>query len=176
MKQFHMLIPCTLFALCVGLILGVLSPTDTTAQSDLGTLAHIAGTYIITPEVSPGPQDIVTLFADGNASVIVAEEFGGGAGGLGFSNSQGAWQQVGERQIRLTVLNTTFNLADGSFAGLALVNYDLMFNETFQTFMGSFAGNIYAPGVNPLAPGDAEPTAAFEGIIEGQRVTVQLAP
>ena len=74
---------------------------------------------------------------------------------MGFSNSQGGWQQVGERQIRLTALNTNFNLGDGRFAGLALVNCDLTFDETFQTFTGSFAGNIDAPGVNSLAPGTA---------------------
>jgi hypothetical protein len=66
--------------------------------------------------------------------------------------------------------------ADGSFAGLALVNYDLTFDDTFQTFTGSVAGNIYAPDVNPLEPGDAAPTITFEGTLTGQRVTVQLTP
>ena len=93
MKQFHRLPLCTLCALFVGLILGVLSPPDTTAQSDLGPLEQIAGTYLITPEASAGPRDIMPLFADGNVSVIIPEEFSGGGGDQGFSDSQGAWRK-----------------------------------------------------------------------------------
>ncbi len=136
----------------------------------------IAGPYIVTLDPQVGPQEIVTFFADGNARRTVSFQFSGGAGDNGFSDSQGVWCRVGVRRIRATFFNINFSVDDGTFAGMARVNYDVMFSSNFRRIKGSFAGQVFERAVNPADPGDAKPTAEFSGNFTGQRANVQRQP
>ena len=140
------------------------------------TKTAIAAPYIVTLDPEVGPQEILTFFADGNARRTVSLQFSGGAGENGFSDSQGVWRQVGPQRIRATFFNINFSVDDGSFEGLARVNYDVMFDSNFRMIEGSFAGQVFPPGVNPADPGDAEPTAEFSGNFLGERANVQQQP
>ncbi|MDJ0797947.1 MAG: hypothetical protein QNJ51_14210 [Calothrix sp. MO_167.B12] len=136
----------------------------------------IAGPYIVTLDPKVGPQEIVTFFADGNARRTVSLQFSSGAGDNGFSDSQGVWRRVGSRRIRATFFNINFSTDDGAFVGMARVNYDVIFNYNLRKIEGSFAGQVFAAGVNPANPGDAKPIAEFSGKFTGKRANVQRQP
>ena len=153
------------------LILGVLRPSE--ADNDSAFAEKVAGTYLVARDPAEGPSRILTIHADGNLSSIQSIQFSEGAGPegfVGFSDQQGAWEKAGDQQIEATVLDFVYELSDGTFLGTTGSHYVLEFSKDFQTVAGTVKGKIFAPGVDPLHPGDATPIAQFADEFTAQRV------
>lgn len=133
---------------------------------------RIAGTYVVSRNPDAGPSRILTIFADGNLSSIQSIQFGGGVAGGGFSNQQGVWKRLGPREIRATVLDFSYDPLTGDFLGSTAARYDLQFDSTFQNVIGTVAGKVFSPGIDPLNPGAVGPIAEFSDTFEAHRVTV----
>lgn len=133
---------------------------------------RIAGAYLVTRQPDAGPSRILTIFADGNLTSIQSIQFGGGVAGGGFSNQQGWWKRVGHHEIKAVVFDFSYDPLTGDFLGTAIAYYTLRFNGSLHTVTGEVKGKVFAPGVDPLNPGDTEPIAEFSDVFHAQRVTV----
>jgi hypothetical protein len=91
-------------------------------------------------------------------------------GNAGFSDQQGAWEKAGNQQIQATTLDFEYDLSDGTFLGTARAHYVLEFHQDFQIVEGRVEGKVFAPGVDPLHPGEAAPIAQFSDEFTDQRV------
>jgi hypothetical protein len=134
--------------------------------------ARIAGTYLAIRQPDAGPTRILTIFADGNLTSIQSIQFGQAAANGGFSNQQGVWKRVGEREIEATILDLAYDLATGEFLGTTIAHYDLRFDDSFQRVTGRDMGKVFGPGVDPLNPGETKPIAEFRDDFQAQRVAV----
>ncbi len=134
---------------------------------------RIAGTYLAIREPDAGPSRILTIHADGNLSSIQSIQFGGGAAGGGFSDQQGMWKRLGRLSVQATVLDFSFQPGSGEFLGTAAATYNLQFDGKFQKVTGAVAGKVFAPGVNPLNPGNAAPIAEFTDAFQAQKITIK---
>jgi hypothetical protein len=160
-----------LLATVAFLIPGILRASET--DNDSAFAEKVAGTYLVTRDPADGPTRIFTMYADGNLSSIQSIQFGEGAGpegGTGFSDQQGVWEKAGNQRIQATVLNVRYDLADGTFLGTTGAHYVLEFDQDFQTVEGTGEGKIFAPGVDPLHPGETAPVAQFTDEFTAQRV------
>jgi hypothetical protein len=154
------------------LISGVLRPSE--ADNDSAFAEKVAGTHLVTRDPAEGPSRILTIHADGNLSSIQSIQFSEGAGPegfAGFSDQQGAWEKVGNQQIEATVLDFVYDLSDGTFLGTTGSHYVLEFSKDFQIIKGRGEGKVFAPGVDPLHPGEAAPIAQFTDEFTAQRVS-----
>jgi hypothetical protein len=143
------------------------------ADKDSAFAEKVAGTYLVARDPADGPSRILTIHADGNLSSIVSTQFSEGAGPegfAGFSDQQGFWEKAGNQQIEGTYLDFMHDLSDGTFLGTARAHYVLEFGKGFQTVEGTVEGKVFAPGVNPLHPGEAAPIAQFTDEFTAQRV------
>ncbi|MGR8935858.1 MAG: hypothetical protein ACU837_15970 [Gammaproteobacteria bacterium] len=136
----------------------------------------IAGTYVVSrlPGDPPerGPSRILTIFADGNLNSIQSIQFAGGVSRLAFSDQQGTWKRTGNRQLNATVLNLNYVNSTGEYSGIAIATYYLHISKDFRSIDGETVGKIYAPGVDPLNPGDAVPLDTFTDKFTAKRVSV----
>jgi hypothetical protein len=154
------------------LIPGVLRASE--ADNDSEFAEKVAGTYLVARDPSDGPSRILTIHADGNLSSIQSTQFSEGVGpegSVGFSNQHGAWEKANNQQIEATVLDFEYDLSDGTFLGTTGARYVLEFHQDFQVVEGTVEGKIFAPGVDPLHPGDAAPIAQFTDEFTAQRVS-----
>jgi hypothetical protein len=126
------------------LILDVLRPSE--ADNDSVFAEKVAGTYLVTRDPADGPSRILTIHSDGNLSSIQSIQFSEGAGPEGY------------------------DLSDGTFLGTTGAHYVLELSKDFQTLAGTVEGRIFAPGVDPLHPGEAAPIAQFTDEFTAQRV------
>jgi hypothetical protein len=126
------------------LILDVLRPSE--ADNDSVFAEKVAGTYLVTRDPADGPSRILTIHSDGNLSSIQSIQFSEGAGPEGY------------------------DLSDGTFLGTTGAHYVLELSKDFQTVAGTVEGRIFAPGVDPLHPGEAAPIAQFTDEFTAQRV------
>ena len=55
--------------------------------------------------------------------------------------------------------------------GTTGAHYVLEFDKSFQTVEGTVEGKVFAPGVDPLHPGEAAPIAQFTDEFTAQRVS-----
>jgi hypothetical protein len=144
------------------------------ADNDSGFAEKVAGTYLVARDPAEGPSRILTIYADGNLSSIQSIQFSEGAGPegfVGFSDQQGAWEKAGDQQIEATVLDFIHDLSEGAFLGTTVAHYVLEFHQDFQIVEGTVEGKIFAPGVNPLRPGEAAPITQFTDEFTAQRVS-----
>jgi hypothetical protein len=128
----------------------------------------------VTRDPADGPSRILTIHADGNLSSIQSIQFSEGVsleGGAGFSDQQGVWEKAGNQQVQATTLDFEYDLSDGTFLGTAGAHYVLEFHQNFQIVEGRVEGKVFAPGVDPLDPGDATPIAQFTDEFTAQRVS-----
>lgn len=153
---------------------GTVEDTTKLQADDLNSFGQqIAGTYFATRQPTEGSSRILNLFADGNLSSIQSTQFGGGElGNSGFSNQHGTWKRIGEHEVKATVLNLYYNIPTGEFLGTAIAQYNLQFDNTFQTVTGDVKGKIFSPGVDPLNPGDTKPILEFSSDFQAKRVAV----
>jgi hypothetical protein len=166
-----LILALALLATVAFLIPGVLRPSE--ADNDSEFAEKVAGTYLVTRDPADGPSWILTIHADGNLSSIQSIQFSEGAGPegfVGFSDQQGAWEKAGDQQIEATVVDFIHDLSDGTFLGTARAHYVLEFGKDFQTVAGTVEGKIFAPGVDPLHPGETAPIAQFTDEFTAQRV------
>jgi hypothetical protein len=175
MIKFHrrssLILALTLLAAAAFLIPGVLRSSE--ADNNSGFAEKVAGTYLVARDPAEGPSRILTIHADGNLSSIQSIQFSEGAGPegfVGFSDQQGAWEKVGDQQIEATVLDFIHDLSDGTFLGTTGAHYVLEFGKDFQTVEGAVKGKIFAPGVDPLHPGETVPIVQFTDEFTAQRV------
>jgi hypothetical protein len=160
-----------LLATAAFLIPGVLRAGE--VDKDSAFAERVAGTYLATRDPAEGPSRILTIHADGSLSSIVSTQFSEGAGPegfAGFSDQQGVWEKAGNQQIEGTYLDFVHDLSDGTFLGTARAHYVLEFHQNFQIIGGRVEGKVFAPGVDPLHPGDATPIAQFTDEFTAQRV------
>jgi hypothetical protein len=68
------------------------------------------------------------------------------------------------------VLDFIHDLSGGTFLGTTGAHYVLEFGKGFQTVEGTVEGKIFAPGVDPLQPGEAAPIAQFTDEFTAQRI------
>jgi hypothetical protein len=169
-RWFPLILALALLATVTFLIPGVLRPSE--ADNDSEFAEKVAGTYLVTRDPADGPSWILTIHADGNLSSILSVQFSEAAGGdnAGFSDQQGAWEKAGDQQIDATVLDFVYDLSDGTFLGTASAHYVLEFGKDFQIIEGRGEGKVFAPGVDPLHPGEAAPIGQFTHEFTAQRV------
>lgn len=154
----------TLALLATGAFLtpGVLRSSE--ADNDSTFAEKIAGTYLVIRDPADGPSWILTIHADGNLSSILSIQFSEAASprdNAGFSDQQGAWEKAGDQQIQATVLDFVYDQSDGTFLGTSGAHYVLEFSKDFQIIEGRGEGKVFAPGVDPLHPGEAAPIGQF---------------
>ena len=93
---------------------------------------------------------------DGNLTITVSEQFaGGGALGKSYSNSFGAWEWKGWREITAMLLDIAYDRTDGTFSGLAAWTAWLSLNKCFDTATLTCDGAIFPLGVDPFESGAA---------------------
>jgi hypothetical protein len=160
-RRFSLLVlALALLATVAFLIPSGLRASETDKDSEFAE--KVAGTYLVTQDPADGSSRILTIHADGNLSSIQSIQFSEGAGPegfAGFSDQQGAWEKADDQQIEVTVLEFVYDLSDGTFLGTTGAHYVLEFGKDFQTVEGTAEGKIFAPGVDPLRPGEAAPIA-----------------
>ena len=137
----------------------VVGPASPTFAFDLGGLGKkSAGTYLA---IENNEAMILQINQDGGLSLIFSSQFGGGVLGDPFSNTLGSWKRSGFRELTATAVDITFTSGSGDFVGVAAATYFIKFNKWFQSARVTCEGAIFAPGVNPFAPG-AEPISGSE--------------
>jgi hypothetical protein len=153
----------TIGALAVMLLLSLVLSHGVEADSrEVGFFGKlVAGTYVVSLEPADGISRILTISADGNLSSIQSTQFATGAGGLSFSNQQGAYKHTGPREITATVVDIDTDPVTNEFRGIAIAIYVLKFDPSFNSVKGTVDGKTFAAGVNPLNPGGATPLATF---------------
>jgi hypothetical protein len=167
-----LILALTLLATVAFLIPGVLRASETDKDSKFAE--KVAGTYLVTRDPANGPSRILTIHADGSLSSIQSIQFSEGVsleGGAEFSDQQGFWEKAGNQQVQATTLDFEYDLSDGTFLGTAGAHYVLEFHQNFQIVEGRVEGKVFAPGVDPLDPGDATPIAQFTDEFTAQRVS-----
>ena len=120
---------------------------------------RVAGTYFVT-EQATGTQEFLTIYADGNVLLNSSAE-----DEFHFGSSQGVWERNGPRSIVVKVAN--FDFDDD---GIAVVDFVLEFDPTFEELTGEFEGALYPDDVDPLDPGDALPIFTFSDVVLGRRM------
>jgi hypothetical protein len=171
-RGFSLILALALLATAAFLIPGVLRPSE--ADNDSEFVEKVTGTYLVPRDPADGPSRIFTIHADGDLSSIQSIQFSEGAGpegNAGFSDQQGAWEKAGDQQIQATVLDFEYDLSDGTFLGTSEAHYVLEFDKSFQIVAGTVEGKVFAPGVDPLHPGEATPIAQFTDEFTAQRVS-----
>jgi hypothetical protein len=161
-----------LLATVAFLMPGVLRPSE--ADNDSEFAEKVAGTYLVTRDPADGPSRILTVHADGHLSTIQSIQFSEGAGpegNAGFSDQQGAWEKAGNQQIQATVPDFVYDLSDDTFLGTNRAHYVLEFDKSFRSVEGTVEGKVFAPGVDPLHPGEAAPIAQFTDELTAQQVS-----
>lgn len=125
-------------------------------RSDFGE--ELAGTYLLNSEEN---GVIMQLSSDGNMLLIFSEEFLNlGIIGESFSDTLGSWKKAGRRKIVVETVNIAFS---DLFLGIAAVTYRIRFDRHYRQAKLECKGAIYAPGVDPYAPGaEPIPDSAFE--------------
>jgi hypothetical protein len=170
-RWFPFILALALLATVAFLIPGALRASETNKGSEFA--GKVAGTYLVTRDPVEGPSRILTIHADGNLSSIQSIQFSEGVsleGNAGFSDQQGAWEKAGNQQIQATTLDFEYDLSDGTFLGTARAHYVLEFHQDFQVVEGRAEGQVFAPGVDPLHPGETAPVAQFTDEFTAQRV------
>jgi hypothetical protein len=89
---------------------------------------------------------------------------------LGSVTNKDFGRKPATQQIEGTYLDFINGLSDGTFLGTARAHYVLEFHQNFQIVEGRVEGKVFAPGVDPLHPGDATPIAQFTDEFTAQRV------
>jgi len=130
----------------------------------------------VTRQPDDGPSRILSIFSDGNLTRIQSTQYRAGALGAAkvswFSNQHRTWKRVGKHTIEATVLDLSYASSTGKFLGTVIAYYNLHFYNMLQSVKGSVTGKIFSPGVNPLAPSEAQPITEFSDDFQAQRVTV----
>lgn len=149
------------------------APPDSAPSATFGEVIlgkRFAGTYLVSRDPTTGPSRILTIFADGNLSSIQSIQTRSPVTADSFTNQHGTWKWVGTRKLEATVLDFTFDPPTGNFGGTAIAVYWLTFTKDFETLSGEVEGKIFAAGVDPLDPGNAQPIATFTDRFEARRV------
>lgn len=145
------------------LFLSVLCSHETRADWNASTFGEkIAGTYLLTEEDHGGSR-IVTITADGNWFGVHSSQLDNK-----FSNQQGVWKKVREREAIVRVLNFS-SLEEG--VGSSLFSFTVEFDTTYQQMSGDLSGKLFPPGVDPLDP-LAIPIKTFSNTFTGKRLTI----
>lgn len=132
---------------------------------------QIAGTYL---RVSDRGAIMLQIDLDGNFTIMDSGQFSGGVLDGLYSDTLGSWQRNGLREIIATTVNLTYARDDGAFIGVGAFDYVITFDAAFQTALLTCEGAIFAPGVDPFAPG-AQPIAGSEYVcdpLEFQRLPI----
>jgi hypothetical protein len=185
MRRCGRLITFTTLAFCF--VLSALSPSwaDTDLDGFLDGLlfsGRIAGTYLLFQEPPEDPdflfklKRIVTITEDGSFFSVSQEQF------FGFTDGQGPWKRSGIREITARIIDFDFNVTEGDDkpfgtpTGVTRVVFTITFTQLvdgkFQEVNGTFSGETFAPGEDPLHPSPDSIKASFKGAFTGQRVTV----
>ncbi|WAK03807.1 hypothetical protein [Methylobacter sp. YRD-M1] len=138
--------------------------------------ARIAGTYLVIRQPTLGPTRILNLFADGNLTSIQSIQFGDEVlqdpNSIAFSNQHGTWKPIGNNKLEARVIDLQYDHSTGKFIGTANADYSLQFDNTLQTITGTVQGQSFAPGVDPMIPGSAQPIVEFSDNFQAKRVIV----
>jgi len=137
-------------------VFGQASPSSVFDFGGLGKTS--ASTYL---SIADDGATILQINRDGNLSLIVSSQFKGGVLSDPFSNTLGSWKRSGLRELTATSVDITFESDGGDFVGVAAATYFIKFDKWFQSARVTCGGAIFAPGVNPFAPG-AEPISGSE--------------
>lgn len=156
-------------------IFALSSPTfsGTTEQMPQGSFgAQIAGTYLAMPQSADESTRILNLFADGNLASIQSVQFKGEVPPNAFSNQHGTWKSSGDNKAEAIVLSIVYDAATGAFLGTTKSQFDMQFDNTLQTVTVSVRGQVFGPGIDPLNPGNVQPTDEFSHNFQAKRVPV----
>lgn len=129
----------------------------------------VEGSYLLLQD--DNYQRILTFDRGGNVSQVSDQQ-----PLLGFTVGQGAWEQTGPDSVTAKVVDFAYDPKDGHLIGPSVIVYSLTFGDqasgAYQTVTGSYAGEQYAEGQNPLDPTDP-PISTFGIEFKGQRITAK---
>lgn len=95
---------------------------------------------------------------------------------IGFTNGRGIWKQTGPNTVTARVIDFSYDLKDGKPIGPALATYKLSFSEPsagkFNKVSGSYAGEQFERGQNPLDPGK-KPIRRYGIAFNGERIRLK---
>ena len=144
----------------------VLATELATARADDRMAIAVEGAYLLIQENDS--QRVLSFTRGGTVS-----EVGSGEQRRGYTSGLGTWEQTGPNQVVARIIDFNFDLDSGAPTGTALIVYTLTFEGLeqgrFQRFSGSFSGQQFALGQNPLNP--TEPAVrSFGRAFTGQRI------
>lgn len=129
-----------------------------------------SGVYLLTQK--DGHLRLLNLGRDGTASQVSPQQTT-----LGFTAGEGAWRRSGETEATVQIIDFDFDPRDGKPTGATLIRYVLNFSDLdlsgFQGVAGTYSGEQYTLGQNPLDP-SAKAIRSFGIGFTGQRVRVPV--
>ena len=151
-----------LISMVVFLFIG----TTAHSQSTDDSAQKFQGAYLVTQ--SNDVQRVLAFAMGGTVSMVGAGEQRGG-----YTSGLGNWRQSSPNQVVARIVNFNFDRESGAPIGAALNVYTLEFDELedgrFQSVSGSFAGQQFEMGQNPLDPA-ADPVRTFGRDVSGKRI------
>ena len=140
----------------IFILVGQADPTF--SFENKGFSKKVSGTYL---SVEGKETILLQIIQDGNLTAIFSSQFSGGALDDPFSNSLGAWERSGKREITAQVVDITFQGQGGGLVGVGAGKFFIRFDKTFQSAKFRCRGAIFPPGVNPFDR-DAEPISGSD--------------
>jgi len=145
----------------------VLAADLATARADDRMAIAVEGAYLLIQD--SGSQRVLSFTRGG-----IVSELASGQQLRGYTSGLGAWEQTGPNQIVARVIDFNFDRDSGARTGTSLNVYTLTFEGLdqgrFERFSGSFSGQQFALGQNPLKP--TEPSVrSFGTTFTGQRIS-----
>ena len=148
----------------LGIVFVVLVGTPVHASDRFAI--SVEGAYLLLQKDSY--QRILSLDRGGTVSQVSNQQpF------VGFTSGRGAWKQIGPNRVVAKLVDFNFDLKNGKPVGTSVIVYDLTFSEPvnglYQRVNGTYSGEVYANGQNPLEP--TEPALRTFGIgFAGKRI------
>ena len=148
----------------LGVVLAVLAGGPVHASDRFAI--SVEGAYLLLQE--DAYQRVLSLDRGGTVSQVSNQQpF------VGFTSGRGAWKQVGPNRVVAKLVDFNFDLENGKPVGTSVIVYDLTFSESkdglYQRVSGTYSGEVYANGQNPLDP--TEPAVRTFGVgFAGKRI------
>lgn len=148
-------------ALCFVLFAGL-----ATARADDSLALAVEGAFLLTQD--NGSQRVIALTRGGTVSTVASGEQRGG-----YTSGLGTWEMTGSDSIVARIIDFNFDRDSGTPIGTAMSVYTLKFDGLeqgrYDRFSGSFAGQQFAIGQDPLNPTEP-PVRSFGRSFTGQRI------
>ena len=150
----------------ISVVCLVLATGLTTARADDRMAIAVEGAYLLAFENDF--RRVLSFTRGGTVS-----EVGSGEQHRSYTSGLGAWEQTGPNQVVARIVDFNFDRDSGAPTGTGLKVYTLTFegleNGRFEGLSGSFSGQQFAFGQDPLNPTEP-PVRSFGRAFTGQRI------